>query len=78
MTNRPLKPIAVALSALMTMGVGPASVPQARDADKPGDGVVSPAACAVYGFTLPEAGRSGATLTVGSVAALPTGRTYQG
>jgi Ca-activated chloride channel family protein len=89
MTNRPLKPIAVALSALMVMGAAPAPAPapQVREADKPGDGVVSPAACAVYGFTLPESrslvGRaipapSTNTLTITSAESLPTGRTYQG
>lgn len=59
MTTRPIKPVlAVALSLGLALPGLPASaqtpVPL-PDADKPGDGVVSPAACAAFGFTLPSA-----------------------
>lgn len=56
MTTRPLKPVlAVALSLGLAAPALPvtAQVP-VPDADKPGDGVVSPAACAAFGFTLPS------------------------
>ena len=72
MTNRPLKPTAILLSAVMVLGAAPAPVPQVRDADKPGDGVVSPAVCAVYGFPLPESRRPADTMAVASAAPLPT------
>lgn len=65
MTTRAMKQaLAVALSlGLASPGLPAAALAQvpAPGADKPGDGVVSPAACAVYGFTLPSAGPVRAT-----------------
>ena len=60
MTVRPTKPaLALALSLGLAFPGLPATAamaaPPAFDPDKAADGVVSPAACAVYGFTLPSA-----------------------
>jgi len=60
MTTRPMKPVlAVALSLGLAVPVVPASArvqTLVSQTDKPGDGVVSPAACAAFGFTLPSTG----------------------
>ncbi|MFT4913693.1 MAG: Ca-activated chloride channel family protein [Brevundimonas sp.] len=60
MTVRPTKPaLALALSlALAVPGLPAAAQAPAFDPDKAADGVVSPAACAAFGFTLPSTARS--------------------
>ena len=59
MSRRPLKQVLVALVSLaLAAPIAPfpamAQAARVADADKPSDGVVSPAACRVFGFTLPE------------------------
>ena len=75
MTPRPLKPVlAVALSLGLALPGLPASAQapvSPPDTDKPGDGVVSPAACAPFGFTLPSAANSRQVLRHGT-AGVPT------
>ena len=58
MPPRPLKPV---LAAALSLGLAVPALPVAAqvpgpNADKPGDGVVSAAACAAFGFTLPTRG----------------------
>ncbi|WP_292029097.1 hypothetical protein, partial [Brevundimonas sp. UBA2416] len=59
MSKRPLKQTLaglVSLALAAPMAPLPVMAQDARpiDPDKPSDGVVSPAACRVFGFTLPE------------------------
>ncbi|MGV8929804.1 MAG: vWA domain-containing protein [Brevundimonas sp.] len=78
MSDRPLQQALVGVVSLVLAGpVAPLPVmaqsPRALDPDKPSDGAVSPAACRVFGFTLPEErARDDVMVTASRSAGRPT------
>lgn len=65
----PIRPLQRGLVGLVSLALAAPMAPlparaQSVDPDKPSDGAVSPAACRVFGFTLPQA-EGGAARTVG-------------